>query len=200
MAATSPVGWSCMAAIGRSKTASSWGGMAKTGAPTRRKAAPGCAPRKNRADLRPARNGRLARENTRARRFSYYSLRTCSEACLGCAANRRKFSLKTKRGHCGYEGKSGTINPEFSNSPDPFVGTEIFPLHEPVADQPTPDPSQEGNWPAGAAPLLGGVVARNHERRSARRRDSGQIAVGIVLNLDYRTDPRAPFRRASQRA
>src|SRR6185436_2452313 len=32
------------------------------------------------------------------------------------------------------------------------------PLHEPGSGQPTPDPSQERNWPAGATPLLGGAV------------------------------------------
>src|SRR5437667_5304200 len=32
-----------------------------------------------------------------------------------------------------------------------------YPAHEPGANQPTPDPSQEGNWPAGVAPLLGGA-------------------------------------------
>ena len=31
------------------------------------------------------------------------------------------------------------------------------PAHEPSSNQPTPDPSQEGNWPAGVAPLLGGA-------------------------------------------
>src|SRR5437762_12317810 len=35
-----------------------------------------------------------------------------------------------------------------------FQGT---PLHERSGNQPTPDPSQEGNWPAGVAPLLGGA-------------------------------------------
>ena len=31
-------------------------------------------------------------------------------------------------------------------------------FHEPgSADQPTPDPSREGNWPTGVAPLLGGA-------------------------------------------
>jgi len=30
------------------------------------------------------------------------------------------------------------------------------PIHEPVANKPTPDPCPEGNWPAGAAPLPGG--------------------------------------------
>jgi len=30
-------------------------------------------------------------------------------------------------------------------------------LHKPGSDEPTPDPSQEGNWPTGGAPLLGGA-------------------------------------------
>jgi len=34
---------------------------------------------------------------------------------------------------------------------------KLFPFHKPAANQPTPDPSQEGNWPAGTAPLLGGA-------------------------------------------
>ena len=38
--------------------------------------------------------------------------------------------------------------------PQPVQGT---PVHEPSGNQPTPDPSQEGNWPAGVAPLLGGA-------------------------------------------
>ena len=33
----------------------------------------------------------------------------------------------------------------------------FLPAHEPGANQPAPDPSQEGNWPAGVAPLLGGA-------------------------------------------
>ena len=32
----------------------------------------------------------------------------------------------------------------------------LLPAHEPGANQPTPDPSREGNSPAGVAPLLGG--------------------------------------------
>ena len=31
------------------------------------------------------------------------------------------------------------------------------PAHEPAANEPTPDPSQEGNCPSSSAPLLGGV-------------------------------------------
>src|SRR5881396_414355 len=33
----------------------------------------------------------------------------------------------------------------------------LLPPREPGANQPTPDPSKEGNWPAGVAPLLGGA-------------------------------------------
>ena len=46
-----------------------------------------------------------------------------------------------------------TVNPAEKRS-QPFQGS---PNHEPGANQPTPDPSQERNWPAGVAPLRGGA-------------------------------------------
>src|SRR2546426_9544180 len=42
-------------------------------------------------------------------------------------------------------------------------------FHKPVGHKPTPDPSQEGNWSTGPAPLLGGV--RGGFSRSALDRD-----------------------------
>src|SRR6266487_5415707 len=48
----------------------------------------------------------------------------------------------------------------------------FLPAHEPGANQPTPDPSQEGNWPAGAAPLLGG--AGGGFRATMRAQHSGK--------------------------
>ena len=56
---------------------------------------------------------------------------------------------------------------------DPMHGKKVVgALHEPVdvGDKPTPDPSQEGNWPRRAAPLLGGagggfMVTMHAERR-----------------------------------
>src|SRR6266496_6578946 len=50
----------------------------------------------------------------------------------------------------------------------PMHGIEVVrALHEASADQPTPDPSQERNWPTDAAPLLGGAGGTAVELRSA---------------------------------
>src|SRR2546427_4115856 len=51
--------------------------------------------------------------------------------------------------------------------------------HEPGANQPTPDPSQEGNWPGGAAPLLGGAGGGF---RGAMRAQSSQGSLPGIMN------------------
>src|SRR5437016_14652420 len=69
-----------------------------------------------------------------------------------------------------------------------FQGT---PLHERSGNQPTPDPSQEGNWPAGVAPLLGG--AGGGFRGTMRAQNSGKSLLSPLLRL-----PAAPLRSAAQ--
>src|SRR2546422_5178795 len=51
-----------------------------------------------------------------------------------------------------------------------------LPAHELGAKQPTPDPSQEGNWPAGVAPLLGG--AGGEFRGRMRAQNSAKCLLG----------------------
>ena len=46
-------------------------------------------------------------------------------------------------------------------------------LHEPVGDKPTADPSREGNWPIGTAPLLGGVWGWIHDRHARAKAKIG---------------------------
>src|SRR5437867_12940598 len=65
-----------------------------------------------------------------------------------------------------------TVNPAEKRS-QPFQGS---PNHEPGANQPTPDPSQERNWPAGVAPLLGG--AGGGLRGTMRAQNSGNSRPG----------------------
>src|SRR5207249_3297672 len=52
----------------------------------------------------------------------------------------------------------------------------ILPAHEPGTNLPTPDPSQEGNWPASVAPLLGG--AGGGFRGTMRAQHSGKSLPG----------------------
>jgi len=42
--------------------------------------------------------------------------------------------------------------------------------HEPVGGKPTPDPSQEGNWPIGTVPLLEGAGGGFIDPMLARKR------------------------------
>src|SRR5438132_11019306 len=55
-----------------------------------------------------------------------------------------------------------------------------LPAHEPGAKQPTPDPSQEGKWPAGVAPLLGGAGGGF---RSALRAKSSEWSLPATKNV-----------------
>jgi len=75
---------------------------------------------------------------------------------------------------------------------------DVRALHEPVGagDKPTPDPSQEGNWPSRPAPLLGGVgggfVVPMHFKRKW----------GLSMNLGAPTSLTTPAdaKRRSNRA
>src|SRR6266545_4578207 len=78
------------------------------------------------------------------------------------------------------------------------MGARRDPLHEPFSCQPTPDPSQEGNFPPGVAPLLGG--AGGGFRGTRREKVSGNSLPGPSDKLASPDEERSGWRGVSKNA